>query len=387
MALVFVTLGLTIVALWKLTSGGWLWWKWWVPDSRARRGIARFFDALRKNTKQPAHKWPLWAPFIMAVVMSYAAYFDHGVFLAKAHEGTPSPEGRLVVESCEPNWTVLGLRSTCTGTVTPLLTDDTEHYEASFSRFDSADVGRSIDVFRSYGILAGQSWTAAREDVPPPPAEFLIGGSLLVAFAFWYLFLARLVVLGVAFVARQFRKDPEGAAGADDFPRESGNRSEGNRKHSNIRIPVPRRHCWRYWAIAVVLAYAAYFSYGLFLGGDQGGSKILSVNGHLVLESCEPNWAMLGMRSQCEGVVDPIQGYENNQLRYDRSFSVFETTDVGKRIPVYLSGSSEWQPKYEGSAPGWLGFIVFPLFLGTLIMFYRGLVIIIGGLGSPFSRS
>ncbi len=54
---------------------------------------------------------------------------------------------------------------------------------------------------------------------------------------------------------------------------------------------------------------------------------------------------------------------------------------------MYLDGGSDWRLMGASGVPGWLGFVVLPLFLGTLIMFYRGLVIIIGGLGSPLSRS
>ncbi len=107
-ALVLATLALAVAALWLLARGGWLWWQWRVPESATRRGVSRFFGALGKNPDQPVHKGPLWAPFLMAVVMSYTAYFDHGVFLAKTHEGTPPSEGRLVVESCEPNWGGVG---------------------------------------------------------------------------------------------------------------------------------------------------------------------------------------------------------------------------------------------------------------------------------------
>ncbi|RCW45072.1 hypothetical protein DFQ14_10333 [Halopolyspora algeriensis] len=390
-ALVFLTMGLAIAGLWQLARGVHLWWKSRVPESSTRRGFSRFMLALRRDPGKPAHKLPLWQPFTLAVVLTYAAYFDYGAFLANNHSDTSPAEGRLVVESCEPNWTVLGLRSRCTGTITPLeghfQHGEKVHYDAWFSRFDRTDVGRTVDVFDSFEGIRGRTWKGVTANEPPMLAELLIGVLALFAFLFWYLFLARAVVRGVAIAGNKVR----GRSNAEEQPESTAPGPEATARTTGERVAarphISGKSLWRSWGAAAVLAYATYFGYGMVIAGEHGGSDIRSVSGHLVLESCEPNWTVLGLRSSCKGMVTPKEGFEDRPNRYGREFSQFGASDVGKRIPVYMGSGSEWQPKYRQSTPRWLGILVLPLVIGALITTFRSIVLTILAIGAARSRS
>ncbi|MDR7301010.1 hypothetical protein [Haloactinomyces albus] len=390
-ALVFATIGLVTAGIWQCARGLNLWWKSRTPTSPTRHGFSRFVRALRRDPGQPMHKWPLWQPFIVAAVLTYAAYFDYGVFLAKTHADTPSAEGHLVVESCEPNWTVLGLRSGCTGTITPMeghfQHGETVRYDAWFSRFDRSDIGRTVEVYDSFEAFRGRTWKGAEASSPPILAELLIGVLALFAFLFWYLFLARAVFRGCAIVKRRVRGRSEDEEQPESPAVESGAAGEPGDEETGTRSRVLKKYFWRYWGVAALLAYAAYFSHGMFVAGDQGGSDLQSVNGHLVLESCEPNWTVLGLRSVCIGTVTAVEGFKDQPNRYDRAFSEFGAADIGKRIPVYLDGGSDWQPKYRESAPRWLGLFVLPLVIGAMVMAFRGVVAALLAIGAARSRS
>lgn len=167
--------------------------------------LRRFVRALGRNPDQPVHRWPVWAPLIMAVALTYATYFSYGVFIANTEAGAPKAEARLMVNSCSPNWFVLGLRAHCAGTI---MTADGRivQYETQFSRFGEDDVGRSVPVHDSYEGFLGRVWTPVQAADPASVAKLALGPLFIGAAGFWYLFVARTVVRGFALAVRGIRR-------------------------------------------------------------------------------------------------------------------------------------------------------------------------------------
>lgn len=149
--------------------------------------------------------------------------------------------------------------------------------------------------------------------------------------------------------------------------------------------PAHRLPLWQPLTLAVLLTYAAYFTYGAFLTNTHSGTS--PAEGRLAVESCEPNRTVLGLRSSCSGTITRKEGFESRSNRYDREFSQFGASDVGKRTPVYPGGSGDWQPKYRESAPRWPGGLVLSLAIGALVTTFHSIVLTILAVGAARSSS
>lgn len=173
-------------------------------SERNESALIRFFRALGRNPDQPVHKWPIWAPFAMAVVLTYAAYFAYGAFIANTDQGRPEAEARVAVESCSPNWLLLGARSYCVGTITTPGGKSVE-YRSQFSDFTAADVGREMPVYDEFEGISGRTWKPVQAGAPATGAKLAIGPLFIGAVGFWYLFISRTVFRGVALTVRRAR--------------------------------------------------------------------------------------------------------------------------------------------------------------------------------------
>ncbi|MDR7301009.1 hypothetical protein [Haloactinomyces albus] len=129
----------------------------------------------------------MWAPFIMAASLAYAAYFVHGVLLA--------------------------------GTIAP-LEDHFQHGEevrhhARISALDEADVGRLVPVYDTATPVRGRVWKPVAAGEPAVLGQILIGPLAIAAFCFWYFFLARTVLRGIALAVHKVR-GPKRAKNAEN---------------------------------------------------------------------------------------------------------------------------------------------------------------------------
>lgn len=103
---------------------------------------------------------------------------------------------------------------------------------------------------------------------------------------------------------------------------------------------------WNVWlplVIALVFAYAAHFVYGMYMADRNNFLDRVSFaaagdqpDGVWRIESCRPNVRVFGMRSWCEGTitfVDPPREADRT-VHYVSSFSHFDDSDVGTRVPM-----------------------------------------------------
>lgn len=171
---------------------------------RSRSVLGRFVRALGRNPDQPVHKWPVWAPFIMATVLTYAAYFTYGVFIAGTDQGRPEAEAQLTVRSCSPNWLLFGARSYCAGTIVTPGGKSIE-YRSQFSEFAAADIGRETPVYGEFEGFSGRTWKSVRATEPAVGAKLVIGPLFIGAVGFWYLFVVRTVIRGAAMTVKRVR--------------------------------------------------------------------------------------------------------------------------------------------------------------------------------------
>lgn len=167
-------------------------------ESAPRRGTT--YRRRRRVLARPGRN------FVIALLLSYAAFFSYGVYFADASSGGPEVEGQLVLTACEPNWALLGARSQCEGTITvgpgELKAGQSIPYSAAFSWFESADVGRPIPVHNASVAEADGGWEALDEQETPVLAELFIGPLAIAALAGWYITLAGIISLGIARVRR-----------------------------------------------------------------------------------------------------------------------------------------------------------------------------------------
>ena len=137
--------------------------------------------------------------FVIALLLSYAAFFDYAVFFADSGPGAPQPDGELVLASCEPNWLVFGARAHCTGTVTPgpnhLREGTPSRYDMAFSRFEESEVGKPIQVHDPSKSDSGKQWHSINAVERPFTAELLIGVFALFALCFWYITIMGVIAL------------------------------------------------------------------------------------------------------------------------------------------------------------------------------------------------
>lgn len=138
-----------------------------------------------------------WRNLLIGLVVGYAAFFDYGVFIAESGSGNPEAEGELMIQSCEPNWLVLGARSQCSGTVTPgashLRAGASMDFESSFSRFEAEDVRHAIPVYDTSISDSGEQWRTTESVDSPLLAKLLIGPLVMIAAGYVFVGITGLV--------------------------------------------------------------------------------------------------------------------------------------------------------------------------------------------------
>lgn len=180
-----------------------------IPTGSSTGALGRYTQSMRRKPGKPPHRWPVLAPLLTALVVSCATYFTFGAFIADT--GEPGErDGVLVLSSCEPNWTVLGVRSECVGTTTrggePVLPSDHEPYREQFSHFSDRDVGKTIPMQHDYAPPFFNNWKPVEPSPTPVLGELVIGPLAIAMLCSWFFAAARLVGRGGATVVRALRR-------------------------------------------------------------------------------------------------------------------------------------------------------------------------------------
>ena len=135
---------------------------------------------------------------LIAVVLSYAAFFAYAVGLADTGAGPDAEvDGTLVVRDCAANPLVLGLRSTCTGTIEPgpghLQEGTPLGYAASYSPLTAEDVGTPVPMHDTSAATGPEGWERVGDEQAPFAAKLAVGPLALLALGFWYVTAASLI--------------------------------------------------------------------------------------------------------------------------------------------------------------------------------------------------
>lgn len=308
----------------------------------------RFFRSAIGRPVAGDKRRPIWQPFVMLVIVVYAFYFIYGVFMVNTIESPKKAEGVLRIESCTPNWTLLGVRSSCSGTIEPFDNHfqygEVVEYDAWFSYFTEEDVGKKIRVYDEFAGVRGRVWKNVNAGHPPVLGELLLGPLFMAAVGFAWVFVADTVLRFLSLLVRVMRR-----LRGDKAPRPAWQRALGA------------------WAVAFLLGYSAYLTWAMYHVGDLVESEM--PDGQLRVESCEANFVMLGLRSVCSGTITPSE-LGADPIEYHDEHSRLSPSDTGKKVPM-LELNGQWVPPGKDNLPDWGGVVMFPLGFATFVITMR----------------